>query len=364
MLGGGPLALGLVEGVAEGTNSLLRIASGRISDRLGRTRPLVILGYIISSCVRPLIALASAPVHVLVVRFTDRVGKGIRSAPRDALLAAWAPSRLRGRVYGVHRAMDHAGAVVGPLLATVFLSFAPGEYRTLFLLTALPGGLAVALVLRVREPHGGIPSSSADGHDVTPVGAGQAPVSWRGLPGGFRRYLLIVALFTVGNSSDAFLLLRLTQAAGGPEYIPLLWAGLHVVKAALSTSGGALSDAVGRRPVIVLAWMIYALAYAGFAVSTSFTALAVWLLIYGLFYALSEGAERAYVADLAPAALRGSAFGLFHAVVGLGSLAASLLFGWLWSVYGAPAAFGLGATLAVSSTLLLILVRIEPQVAR
>jgi MFS family permease len=366
VLGGGPAALGLIEGVAEGANSLLRIVSGRLSDRWRTHRPLLIAGYALSSLVRPLIGVAGTWAHVLAVRLADRIGKGVRSAPRDALLAFWAAPDDRGRIYGFHRAMDHAGAVVGPIFATLFLLAAPGEYRALFLLTIVPGLIAIGLVLRVREPRmgqGASPSQalSAPSHareerpqvapGFSPAGAGP----WRRLPRVFYFYLAIVFLFTLGNSSDAFLLLRLTEAAGGPEYIPLLWSALHVVKAGLSTVGGALSDRRGRRPVIALAWVIYAIVYAGFAVSSSFWALALWLGVYGLFFALAEGTERAYVADLAPEDLRASAFGIFHAAVGVGSLAASILFGSVWNAYGAPAGFTMGAGLALVAAVLLMM---------
>jgi MFS family permease len=361
-LGAGPVALGLIEGVAEGTNSVLRIVSGRLSDRPRGRRRLVIAGYTLSSAARPLMACVTGWGQVLAIRFADRVGKGVRSAPRDALLAYWADGADRGRVYGFHRAMDHAGAVIGPLLATVFLLAAPGQYRTLFLLTAVPGAIAVALVWRVRDvdadqmrlPPPGLEDSTAD-REAQSVASPQAP-----LPRPFFAYAGVVAVFTLGNSTDAFLLLRLTEAAGGPALIPLVWALLHVVKSTLATPGGALSDRVGRKPVLVASWIVYAIVYAGFAMSESFAALTSWLLVYGVHFALAEGTERAIVADLAPAPLRGTAFGIFHGIVGLGSLGASLVFGVVWKTWGAPAAFALGASLAlVASVLLLIVVRPE-----
>jgi MFS family permease len=347
-LGGGPAALGVIEGVAEGANSLLRVLSGRLSDRFRRHRALVIGGYAVSSLVRPLIAFAATWTHVLAVRFADRIGKGVRSAPRDALLAYWAAPEDRGRIYGFHRAMDHAGAVIGPILATLFLLAAPGQYRSLFLLTIVPGVLCIVLVMRIREPQALEVSSDVE------KGVSPAIRVSRRLPRVFYGYLAIVFLFTLGNSSDAFLLLRLTDAAGGPEYIPLLWSGLHIVKAGLATVGGALSDRVGRRPVLVVAWIVYAIVYGGFAVSSSFAALALWMAVYGVFFALAEGTERALVADLAPEELRGSAFGILHAVVGFGSLAASVAFGAVWQGYGAPAAFTMGAALAIAAAVLLM----------
>jgi len=363
VLGGGPVALGLIEGIAEGTNSVLRIVSGRVADRTRARRRLVVAGYTLSSAARPLIALATAWWQVLVIRFSDRVGKGVRSAPRDAMLACWADPADLGRVYGFHRAMDHAGAVVGPLAASVFLLAAPGQYRTLFLLTAVPGAIAVALVWRVRDVDADVDKRTDPGfgRTTTPVGADRH--AHPRLPRPFFAYAAVVAIFTLGNSSDAFLLLRLTEAAGGPAFIPLIWALLHVVKAGLSTYGGSLSDRVGRKPVLVASWVVYAIVYAGFAFSASFTALTAWLLVYGVHFALAEGTEKAMVADLAPPALRGTAFGIFHGIAGFGSLLASVVFGLVWKTWGAPAAFGLGASLAlVASVLLVMLVRTERQV--
>jgi MFS family permease len=360
VLGGGPVALGLIEGVAEGTNSILRIVSGRLADRTRARRRLVVAGYTLSSTARPLIGLVSAWWQVLVIRFADRVGKGVRSAPRDALLAFWADPADRGRIYGFHRAMDHAGAVVGPLVATVFLLGAPGQYRSLFLLTAIPGAISVVLVWRVRDVNADR-DRPGDAQTTSPLAPGAAaavgnrlPAAPARLPRPFFAYATVVAIFTLGNSSDAFLLLRLTDAAGGPALIPLVWALLHVVKASLSTPGGALSDRVGRKPVLVASWLVYAIVFAGFAMSDSFVALTVWLLVYGVHFALAEGTEKAMVADLAPAALRGTAFGIFHGITGFGSLAASVVFGLVWNAWGAQPAFGLGAALALLASVLLV----------
>jgi MFS family permease len=329
----GPAFLGLVEGLAEAAASLLKVVSGWWSDRLPRRKPLVVAGYALSSFARPLTALAGAPWHVLAIRLTDRIGKGVRGAPRDALLAdATAPGE-RGRAYGLQRAMDHAGAVVGPLLAAALL-WTGLELRLVFALAAVPA-LASLIVLGagVREER--------TGRARMCTGAGAAP-----LPASFRRYLVVLALFTLGNSSDAFLILRAQESGVGLAAIPLLWTLHHVVKASLSTLAGALSDRAGRRAAIVAGWAIYALSYAGFAVAAR--PLEVWGLfaLYGLFHALTEGPERALVADLVDSDDRGRAFGLYHAVTGGMLLPASLLTGAVWQVFGAPVALALGAGLA------------------
>ena len=342
-LGAGPAFLGVVEGLAEAVAAFVKLASGRLSDRLRRRKPLVVAGYSLSSLVRPLVALAASPAHVLIVRLLDRVGKGVRGAPRDALVAEVTAAAERGRAFGFQRAMDHAGAAVGPILASGVL-LVTGELRVVFALAAVPGALAVlALVRGVRED----PRTSG----FTPAAtAASAP-----LEPALVRYLAVLALFTLGNSSDAFLLLRAQQAGVPLALLPLLWALHHLVKAATSTWGGALSDRAGRRPTILFGWGLYALTYAGFAIADAPLAVVALFVAYGLFHATTEGAERALVADLAGAASRGRAFGLFHAVTGAVLLPASLLTGLLWQRFGAGAALFTGAALAGLAVLSLLL---------
>jgi MFS family permease len=330
----GPAFLGVVEGLAETLAALVKLLSGRLSDRVPRRKPLVLAGYSLSSLARPLLALASAPSHVLSIRLLDRLGKGVRGAPRDALVVKVTAESERGRAFGFQRAMDHAGAALGPLLASAVL-LVTDELRVVFALAAVPAALAVlALVRGVREE----PRAAS----VT-TRAREAPPP---LEPGLVRYLAVLALFTLGNSSDAFLLLRAQQAGVPLALVPLLWTLHHLVKAAAGTWGGALSDRAGRRPTIVLGWGVYAAAYAGFATATSPLAFPALFVVYGLFHAMTEGAERALVADLAGAASRGRAFGLFHAVTGAALLPASLLTGLLWQRFGAGAALGTGAALA------------------
>ena len=351
VLGAGAMALGLIEGVAEATASVLKIVSGRLSDRWRVRKPIVLAGYSLSSVVRPLMAVVTVWPHVLALRFVDRMGKGIRGAPRDAMLAHLATPETRGRVFGLNRAMDHAGAVAGPLLASLFLVFHPGEYRTLFALTLVPGIIVILVILRVPE--------------VAAVDAGRAhlrddtghPARWRDLPRAFFRLETVILLFTLGNSTDAFLLLRLGDAGIPVAFIPAIWAALHVVKSAASVPGGALSDRIGRRGVIAAGWVVYALVYGGFALTDAPEALIVLFLAYGLYYGLAESAERAIVADLAPPSLAATAFGIHNAVTGFGSLLASVVFGLVWTAYGAPAAFALGAALAVAASAVLTVVR-------
>jgi MFS family permease len=331
------------------------LMSGYWSDRRVRLRPIVIGGYALSSIARPLIAVTTTWPQVLLIRALDRTGKGIRGAPRDALLARFATPSTRGRIFGFHRAMDHVGAIVGPLLATVLLFFMPEGYRLVFALTAIPGAIAVAMLFFVDE-------DAAPGAEPNrqPLTTNPPPMTRHRMPGRLIALMGVFLIFSLGNSADAFLLLRLSDSLGGATYVPLLWAALHVVKASLSTWGGTLSDRIGRKRVIAAGWMIYALVYVGFATSTSAFAFIAWFLFYGVHYALAEGPAQAMVADFTPPDRRGAAFGIYNATIGVGALVASILFGYLYEHFGSSAAFATGAMLAGVAAVMLLFVPTEP----
>jgi MFS family permease len=354
VLGASAVSLGIIEGVAEGVNSLLKVIAGYWSDRVRRRRPIVIAGYALSSLARPFIAVTMTWPQVLLIRALDRVGKGVRGAPRDVLLARFATPTTRGRIYGFHRAMDHTGAIVGPLVATVILFFAPDRYRLLFALTAIPGAIAVALLFFVDEDAGAESVSARTSEP--PTATNHEPRTTNRLPARVIALLGVLLVFGLGNSADAFLLLRLSDALGGATYVPLLWAAIHVVKASLSTWGGGLSDRVGRKQLIIAGWTIYALVYFGFALSTGAAAFISWFLFYGVYFAFAEGAEKALIADLTPSERRGAAFGWYNAVTGIGALIASIVFGELYEHFGAPVAFMTGAALAGAAAVLLLLI--------
>lgn len=350
-LGSGAVSLGVIEGSAEAVSSVVKFASGWLSDRWGRRKPIVVAGYGLSAFARPFIGLAGSWPTVFLLRFVDRVGKGLRSAPRDAMLAELADQTNRGRVYGFHQAMDHVGAILGPLLATVFLIAYPSRYRLLFALTAIPGVLTLVLLRFAREPQSPIPNPQSR------IPSPQSPVAKVGkLPAPLVRYLIVLSVFTLGNSTDAFLLLRLTEAFGGPKFIPMAWALLHVVKTAFSVVGGAASDRFGRRSLIAIGWVVYAVVYAGFALSTSLWALVMWFFVYGVYYGCVEGSERALIADFAEPSQIGTAFGTYNAVVGFGALVSSVVFGLIWRSFGAATAFASGAALALAAAVLLFIV--------
>ena len=359
VLGAGAMSLGVIEGLAEAANSVLKIISGRVADRTGRPKRLMLFGYGLSSAVRPLIAVASSWGVVLAIRFTDRLGKGIRGAPRDAMLADFAPEGQRGRVYGFHRAMDHSGAVLGPLLASLFLYFYPGEYRTLFALTIIPGAIVIAFILAIPESKragASAPSASAPALSASapaPSASVPAPSTMTPSLSALVPPLGVIFLFALGNASDAFLLLRLSDIGIDDFWIPLLWSALHVVKVASSLLGGEVSDRFGRRNTIAFGWLFYAAVYAAFAFIEGSAWLITVFLAYGVYFGFTEGVEKAWIADLAPLSLRGTAFGYYNAVIGVGALLSSVVFGLIWTRISPEAAFLAGAALAVAATLLL-----------
>ena len=395
LLGSGVVVLGVIEGIAEATASALKLASGVLSDRLRKKKLFAVVGYSISSFVRPLTAVVARAWQIVPVRLADRVGKGLRTSPRDALLASYVETGIRGRAFGFHRAMDHAGAVVGPLLALVSLYLLLRFARIPSMLTALrwtfalalaPGIVAVAvLVLFVREKSG----AAGDGP------RSQVRFSFRSYDRNFLRYLLVLFLFTLGNSSDAFLLFRVREAIGAsgltgrlaeslrplavilsrfddPQLrrqavdvlvLPLVWAFFHALKAIVSTPLSALSDRIGRKTLICIGWGIYAAVYVGFSfldrVGPSFQLSAVFILfaVYSLYFGATEGTERAFVSEMVSAGRRGSAFGLYHALTGIGALPASILFGVVYGALGrrgGQVAFLYGAALAFAAMVLLI----------
>lgn len=357
VLGAGPAAIGMIEGIAESTASLLKLYSGYLSDRVKQRKGWIIAGYSISNIIRPLIAFAGSWSTVLGLRFFDRVGKGIRTSPRDAVIADSTPSEYRGMAFSFHRAMDHGGAIIGPLMATGLLLVLTGTEQqnltTIFLLSFIPGLLAVLLLLfGLREQR-----TDADRSSSAPVLHFRA--AWSEMTAHFRYYLAILLVFTLGNSSDAFLLLRAQQLGVPLALLPAIWVALHVIKMGSSIPGGIISDRIGRKKVIVSGWTVYALVYLGFAFAD--TQWHAWALFaaYGIYFGLTEGVEKALVADFAPAHLRGSAFGLYNLVIGIGALPASLIFGLVWQQFGAVAAFSMGAGFAVLAGILISLLTIR-----
>jgi MFS family permease len=357
-LGGGATFLGLIEGLADAISSLLKLASGYVAERTGKRKPLVVAGYAVASLVRPFVAVATAPWHVLVVRVSDRVGKGLRSSPRDAMIAAAVPRDQAGRAFGFHNAMDHAGAVVGPVLATLLLG-AGLSLRHVFWVAALPGALALIAVLLVSEPSDSESSTpeapvpaKAPSVDAAPPGV-PVPAAAVRLPPNLKTYCAILAVFSLGGSSDAFLILRARDAGVAVRFLPLLWAFLNLSKLVSSLFAGALSDRVARVRLIVLGWFVYAGTYLGFAWANAPWQAWALFAVYGMYYGLTEPVEKALVRDITTSAERSRAYGVYNFVIGAAALPAGLLTGALWQTWGPGVALGVGAALAAAAALAL-----------
>ncbi len=338
----GPKALGIIEGIAEASSSIFKLISGVIVDRTKRAKPWIILGYVLAGLSRPLIAIANSWLWVVAIRFTDRMGKGLRTSPRDALLAETVPESQRGITFGLHRSMDNAGAVIGPLLAA-FLLAQGMPIRDIFLWAIVPAVIAVILAFYIQEPAN---------QKVLP----EYRFSWslQGMPDQFKRYLIVAGIFALGNSSDMFLLLRAKELGVPQEQVPLLWAGISLITTIFGTPLSALSDTMGRKRFILIAWVAFALFYIGMGVSSASIYQVIGLFIlYGLFKAATEGVEKALVADLAPQGLRGTAFGWFNLIKGLMLLPASIVFGWLYESIGATQAFLFSAGCAIIAFMLM-----------
>ncbi|MBI2796243.1 MAG: MFS transporter [Gemmatimonadetes bacterium] len=350
--------VGVVEGLAETTAAMLKLLSGWWSDRVARRKPFLVAGYGLAALARPLVALASAGAQVLAIRMLDRVGKGLRSAPRDALLADAAAPGQRGRAFGFHRMADNMGAVIGPMVAFALMRGVELPVRGVFWLAAIPGALSVALLLALVPDRRRIvaerdASARAEAGSARAAGARESEPSSRPFGGRFWGVLAAIFLFALGNSTDAFLLLRAAELGVPLALVPLVWAAHNAVKALASYPGGSLSDQVGRRPVLLSGWVLYAGIYAGFAAASHPWHAWALFVTYGVVFGLSEGTERALVADIAPHARRGAAYGWFNFAVGLGALPASIVFGLLWNRFGSATAFMVGGALAVAAALVL-----------
>ncbi|MFO0924126.1 MAG: MFS transporter [Pirellulales bacterium] len=345
-LGATNATLGLIEGVVDTLSSLLKMWIGKWSDQVGKRKQFLLLGYGLTVFARPWIGLVNSVGAVLGLRMIDRVGKGIRTSPRDAMIALSVPESMRGRAFGYHRSMDHLGAAMGPLLATIYLMMFPGQIRSLFLWTLVPGlVLLVILSLGLREVATVTSSSNAKPiHDRS-----------RYRPG-FRPYLAAVMLFALANSTDAFLLVRAREVGVGVEWLPMLWAMLQLLKFLGNRVGGYWADRVSPKRLLMLGWLFYAMVYGLFGLADATWQIGVLFAMYSLFYSASEPSEKKLVSLYAEGATSGAAFGWFHMIIGLASLPSSLLFGAVYDSAGPVYAFGLGSFLAVLAMLVLMAV--------
>jgi MFS family permease len=361
-LGASPFAIGLIEGFAESVAALLKLFSGYLSDKFNNRKLPVFIGYALASLTRPLLAFAGSWQQVLAVRVTDRVGKGIRGTPRDALLADSVAPEKRGLAFGFNRAADHMGAVLGPVCAFILLYFLASspenptarDYQQVFLFASIPVALGLfVIVFFVREKPHEVPLGSGA---ITPI-----RLSLKEFDGNFKRFLVVIAVFTLSNSTDAFLLLRAEQSGIAPALLPLLWMALHLSKVLFSLIGGELSDRIGRKTMIFAGWIVYALVYAGFAFVDSAWQAWVLFIIYGIYFGLTEGVEKALVADLVSPEKRGTAYGFYNLAFSITVLPASIMFGLFWEKLGTAPAFLISAAISLCAAVLLLTVKTKQE---
>lgn len=342
-------SIGIIEGIAESTASILKLFSGWITDRVGKYKLLMLVGYGLSNLTKPLFALSGSWGQVLLVRFSDRIGKGIRTSPRDVLVANTTTKEERGKAFGFRRAMDALGAALGPLVAFGILAWSMNNYRLVFWLSVIPGVLAIVLIiffLNYKE-------TAVTGKQTKPLKIGFKNVNKR-----FIWFSLVATLFTIGNFSDAFLSLRALDTGMRPALIPLAFFTLNIVSSIFSIPVGMLSDRIGRRPVLISGFIIFALIYFGFGMAKNVIWIWVLFIFYGLYYAFTEGIQKAYIADIVPEGQRGTAMGTYNAMTGIAALPASIIAGLLWQHFGPFVAFSTSSIIAIIAAILMILFRI------
>ena len=350
VLAGNRFYLGVVEGLADSVSSLVKLWSGGRSDQTGRRKGFVLFGYSLPALARPLLGVVIAPWQLLVLRVADRIGKGVRTSPRDALIVDSTDPSMRGRAFGFHRAMDHLGAAIGPLLAAGFLLLWPDQLRMLFLVTVVPGLLVIAfLIFGLRESKGIAPPREP------------LRLALRPFDRPFRLYLVALVVFTLGNSSDAFLLVRAGELGVPTAMLPLLWSVFHVLKSSSNWLLGYGVDRFGPRPFLCVGWLVFAAVYVAFGLASTAWEAWAYFLSYALFYGLTEPAEKTLVANLVGSERKGLAYGWYNCAVGIATLPASLLFGAIYEWFGALAAFGWGAGLALVAVMVLMTVRVPPK---
>ena len=345
VLGVNKSVIGLIEGIAESTASLLKVFSGWFSDRIGNRKWLMAVGYGISTLSRPIVALAAGWQHVMGSRFMDRFGKGVRTAPRDAIIAESTDKAFLGRAFGFHRSMDTMGAVVGPALAFFLLGLFSNNYRCIFWLSMIPGAIAVLLIIFFITEK----KKAGDTHTPRPA-LTLKHFDWR-----FKFFVVIAAVFALGNSSDVFLILRAQQVGVPAVVIPVVYLLFNLVYSLSSIPAGIAADRFGRKRVILLGFILFAVLYYGFAIAKDVTAIWVLFGLYGLFMGLTEGIQKAFLATIIPPDFKATAFGVYNTAVGIAMFPASLVGGWLWDHVSPAATFYYGAITASFSAVLFVI---------
>ena len=346
VLGAGACAVGIVEGAAETTASLLKVISGYWSDKIKKRKPFIFFGYSLSSITKPLFAFASSWPSVLFIRVIERIGKGLRTAPRDALVAESCDESVRGKAYGLHRAMDGIGSVLGATIALLLLPIL--GYRNIFLFAFIPGIIAVFVILFIKEKRVPIKRETKN----TPI-----KLSFKELSVKLRLFIIISSIFALGHFGYAFLLLRAKNIGLSDNMAILLYVLFYIVYTICTIPSGMLSDKIGRKPVLITGYLVFAVTSLGLIFTSSIYSILIFFIVYGVFYAMIDGVQRALVIDLAPENLKATALGTFHTAIGLVALPGGYIAGLLWDKIGPGATFTYGFTLAIISIALFMFVK-------
>ena len=342
-IGASKTTISLIEGIAESTASLLKAISGYWSDKIGKNKPFMIIGYGITAIITPLYALARIPIQILFFRFFERIGKGLRAAPRDSLISGSIKKNEAGKTFGFQKAMDNSGAIVGPLIAFILLSFFPLNYTNIFLLATIPAILGVlTIVIFIKE-------AKAEKKETT------NKISLKLLPKKFYFFLIIIFVFTLGNSADALLLVKTSETGIDKSYIPFMYMIFNTVSVLLAIPIGKLSDRIGREKLIILGFLVYAIVYYFFGRFNSINVFIFLFMLYGFYSALTDGSQKAMVSDIVSKDLKGTGFGIYHAVLGITLLPASLIAGLLYDKVNSNAPFYFGSVMALIATVLMII---------
>ena len=341
-IGASKTTISLIEGIAESTASLLKAISGYWSDKIGKNKPFMIIGYGITAIITPLYALARIPIQILFFRFFERIGKGLRAAPRDSLISGSIKKNEAGKTFGFQKAMDNSGAVVGPLIAFLLLSISPLNYSYIFLLATIPAILGVlTIIIFIKE-------AKAEKKTTNKI-------SLKQLPKKFYFFLIIIFVFTLGNSADALLLVKTSETGIDKSYIPFVYMIFNTVSVLLAIPIGKLSDRIGREKLIILGFLVYAIVYYFFGKFNSINVFIFLFMLYGLYSALTDGSQKAMISDIVSKDLKGTGFGIYHAVLGITLLPASLIAGLLYDRVNSNAPFYFGSVMALIATILMII---------
>ena len=342
-IGASKTTISLIEGIAESTASLLKAISGYWSDKIGKNKPFMIIGYGITAIITPLYALARIPIQILFFRFFERIGKGLRAAPRDSLISGSIKKNEAGKTFGFQKAMDNSGAIVGPLIAFLLLSIFPLNYSYIFLLATIPAILGVLTIIIFIE------EAKAEKKETT------NKISLKLLPKKFYFFLIIIFVFTLGNSADALLLVKTSETGIDKSYIPFVYMIFNTVSVLLAIPIGKLSDRIGREKLIILGFIVYAIVYYFFGRFNSINVFIFLFMLYGFYSALTDGSQKAMISDIVSKDLKGTGFGIYHAVLGITLLPASLIAGLLYDKVNSNAPFYFGSVMALIATILMII---------